>query len=168
MNHSNDFRFTPELSEEAARTEIVQVQFKDDPIDLFHELDVTVHELLLYKKQIDENTLPDSSIVVVWEGANGTRKLRVRRLPQSKRPWIALLEDTQSNKVLTSRTASEADGEAKSAADMLVDLAKKLLTSDGFLFIKEMKAEMIKAEEKRLKEENKIAKKPASAEVDIK
>ena len=92
---------------------------------------------------MEEHALPHSSIVVVWEGANDTRSLRVRRLPQSKRPWIALLEDKQSNKVLTSRTASEGDGEAKSAADMLVDLAKKLLTSDGFLFIKEMKADML-------------------------
>ena len=124
MNHSNDFRWNPDLSEEAARTEIVQVQFKDDPSDLYRELDVTVHELLLYKKKIEESQCQDSSIVVVWEGANDTRSLRVRRQPQAKRPWIALLEDKQSNKVLTSRTASETDGEAKSAADMLVDLAK--------------------------------------------
>ena len=73
MNHSNDFRWNPDLSEEAARTEIVQVQFKDDPIDLYRELDVTVHELLLYKKKIEESQWQDSCIVVVWEGAHDTR-----------------------------------------------------------------------------------------------
>ena len=95
------------------------------PATMFHELDLTVYEFVLCKKHHEENAPPDSNIIVVWEGANGTRSLKVRRLPQSKRPWIALLEDKQSGKVLTSRTASSDDDEAKSAADMLVDLAKK-------------------------------------------